>query len=158
ERQLRDLKSQSGVSSVTTQRELLLKLADSLEADLVRARADQSAGQAEVEQRRQELGNTPALVVTSRATGLPQTAGQTLRGKLYDLEVREREAAARFTPIHPVMVALRDQLDESRRIFEREDVPEQVTQSVNSTHQAAELAVHERKATVAAQAARTQSL
>lgn len=158
ERRLRDLKAETGVSSLATQRDLLLKSIDALQIDLVRARADQQSAGAEVAQRRDEMKRTPELVVTSRATGLPQTSGQTLREKLYDLEVREREIAAKLTPSHPELVAIRNQLAEARSIFEHENVPEQVTQSVNSTHQAAELAVQERQASVSALAARTQSL
>ena len=158
EQQLRDLKTKTGLPSLETQRTLQLELIDSLEADLVRAQAEQKAAEAEVAHRRKGLTKIPAMIVTERATGLPQTASQTLREKLFDLEVKEQELAAKLTDEHPQLVQIRGQLVSARRVYEEEDVPEQVTQSVNETYQAAELAVQERQALLSSLAARTQSL
>jgi uncharacterized protein involved in exopolysaccharide biosynthesis len=158
ERQLRDLKSATGLASLPTQRELQLELVDSLKADLVRAQAEQKAAQAEVEHRRLGLKDMPALIIKERMTGAPQNGGQTMREKLYDLEVKEQELAANVTPNHPLLVHLRDQIGEARQIAKRENISEQVTKGLNESRQTSELAVQEREATLASLAARTQSL
>ena len=158
EQELRDLKTTTGLPSLETQRTLQLELIDSLGADLVRAQAEQKSAEAEVAHRREDLSKIPAMVVTERATGLPQTASQTLREKLFDLEVKEHEMATKFTDEYPQLAQIRGQLVSTRRVFEQEEVPEQVTQAVNETYQAAALAVQERQASLSALAARTQSL
>lgn len=158
ERQLRDLKSTTGLASLTTQRELELERMASMEADLVRAKAELDSAEAEVAHRQRGLSDTPAMVVTQRATGLPQTASQTLREKLYDLEVKEQELAAKFTDKHPQLAQIREQLSQARAVVEDEETPEQVTVGINEAHQAAELAVQERRASVASLSARSQAL
>lgn len=158
EEQLRDLKTTSGLPDLAVQRTLKLELIDSLRADLVRAKAEQVAAEAELANRRRDLSAAPAMIVSERATGLPQTASQSLREKLYDLEVTEQGLSAKFTPDHPHLVHIRGQLDEARRVYEQEESPDQVTLGVNRTFQEAELAVQEGQAALSASAARTKSL
>jgi uncharacterized protein involved in exopolysaccharide biosynthesis len=98
------------------------------------------------------------MVVTERTTGLPQTATQTLREKLYDIEVKEQEMASRLTDQHPQLQQIREQLGQARRVVEQEVSAEQVTQGRNETYQAADLAFQERQAALSALSARTQSL
>ena len=91
EQRLREFKDKEGVASLVTQRDAQVGLISALQADLHRARAEQSAAAAEVERRKQQLRDQPALVVTEQTTGQPQTAKQTLRERLYELEVKEQE-------------------------------------------------------------------
>lgn len=158
EQQLRDLKTQTGLASIETQRELQLKMIDALEADLVRARADQKAAEAEVLHRQDKLTKIPEFVVTARTTGAPQSTGQTLREKLYDLEIREQELASKLTKDHPLLQQIRDQVGMARKVAVQEMVPDQVTKGLSETYQAADMAMHERQVTLAAQSARTQTL
>jgi polysaccharide biosynthesis protein PslE len=158
EQQLRDLKTQTGLPDLNVQRTLKLELIDSLRADLVRAQAEHDAARADLEQRRLDVKQAPAMIVSERATGLPQTASQALREKLYDLEVQEQGMSAKLTADHPQLVHIRGQLGEARRVFEQEQSPDQVTLGVNRTYQEAEIAVQDRQATLAALIARTQSL
>jgi uncharacterized protein involved in exopolysaccharide biosynthesis len=158
EEQLRDLKDQTGLAALATQRQIKLELIGALQADLVRARAEQDAARAEVERRRQQLRDQPAMVVTEQTTGQPQTARQTLRERLYDLEIKEQELAVKLTAEAPLLVHLRNQIAEARRILADEQPTTQTTKGVNPTHQAAELALQEREALLVASTARTASL
>lgn len=158
EHQLRDLKTKTGLPDLAIQRTLKLQLIDALRADLVRATAERDAAHAELADRRRDLTTSPVMIVSERATGLPQTASQSLREKLYDLEVKEQGLSAKLTADHPQLVHIRGQLGEARRIFELEDSPDQVTLGVNRTYQEAELAVQARQASLSAITARTQSL
>ena len=156
--QFRDLKNTTGVSSLASQREIKLQLIGSLQADLVRARTEQDAVEAELKRRQKQLGDIPALNVTERTIGQPHSTDQALREKLYDLEVKEQEFAAKLTALHPSLVEVRQQLAESRRIFQEEKAPIEVKTGINQTHKTAELAVQEREAQLVALTARTESL
>src|SRR5213075_939099 len=87
EQGLREYKDNHGLASLTAQRDAHVGIIAALQSDLLRARAEQSAAQAEVDLRHKQLRDQPAMVVTEQTTGQPQTAKQTLREKLYELEV-----------------------------------------------------------------------
>jgi polysaccharide biosynthesis protein PslE len=158
EQRLREFKDRHGLAALAMQRDTQVALIGSLQGDLLRARAEQSAVQAEVDLRRQQLGDQPSLVVTEQTTGQPQTAKQTLREKLYELEVREQELAARLKDDAPQIVQIRTQIAEARRIAGEEQTNTETKKGINQTHQAAALALQERQAQLVALAARTQSL
>jgi uncharacterized protein involved in exopolysaccharide biosynthesis len=158
EQLLRQYKDAHGLAVLTTQRDAQVGLISSLQADLLRAKAEQNAAQAEVELRRQQLRNQPAMVVTEQTTGQPQTARQTLREKLYELEVKEQELAARLKDDAPQVMHIRAQIAEARRIMAEEQINTETKKGINQTHQAAELALQEREAALVAITARTQSL
>jgi len=158
EDQLRDFKNQTKVSSLATQRDIKLQLIGSLTSDLVRAEAERDSVLAELERRRQQLKELPTLSVSEQTIGQPHSTDQTLREKLYDLEIKEQELAARFTMTHPQRTEIRNQLAEARRIYELEKQPVAVKTALNQAHQAAELAVQEREALLIAVTARVGSL
>lgn len=158
EEQLRELKDQSGLAALVSQREIKLQMIGSLQGDLVRAKAELDAAQAEVDRRRQQLRDQPAMVVTEQTSGQPQTTRQTLRERLYELEIKEQELAVKLTPEAPLLTHIRNQIAEARRIMVEEQPTTQTTKGVNPTHQAAELALQEREAQLVAVTARTRSL
>ena len=158
EEQYRDVKNKTGLASLPSQREIQLQLSGSLQADLVRARAERDAVEAELQQRRQQLKKLPVLIVTERSSGQPQTTGQVLREKLYDLEIKEQEYSSKFTDINPQLVQLRNQIAEARRIFTEEKVPDEVKRGISQSFQAAELNSHEREAQLVSLTARIESL
>jgi uncharacterized protein involved in exopolysaccharide biosynthesis len=158
EQRLCEFKDKEGVAALVTQRDAQVGLISSLQADFLRARAEQSAAAAEVDLRKRQLRDQPTLVVTEQTTGQPQTAKQTLREKLYELEVREQELAARLKDNAPQLVHIRTQITEARRIAGDEQANTETKKGINQTHQAAELALQEREAQLVAITARAQAL
>jgi uncharacterized protein involved in exopolysaccharide biosynthesis len=155
---LRDYKDSHGLASLTAQRDAHVGIIAALQSDLLRARAEQSAAQAEVDLRRKQLRDQPAMVVTEQTTGQPQTAKQTLRERLYELEVREQELAARLKPDAPQIVQIQTQIAEARRIMGEEQINTETKKGLSQTHQAAELALQEREAALVALSARCAAL
>jgi uncharacterized protein involved in exopolysaccharide biosynthesis len=158
EQNLREFKDTHGLASLTTQRDAQVGIIAALQSDLLRARAEQSAAQAEVDLRHKQLRDQPAMIVTEQTTGQPQTAKQTLREKLYELEVREQELAARLKADAPQLVQIRTQIAEARRIMSDEQVNTETKKGISQTHQAAELALQEREAALVALSARCGAL
>lgn len=154
EQRLREFKDGEGVASLASQREAQVGVIAALQSDLLRARAEQSGVQAEVDLRRRQLREQPSLVVTEQTTGQPQTTKQTLRERLYELEVKEQELAARLREDAPQLVQLRTQIAEARRIMGEEQASTETKKGISQTHQAAELALQEREAQLAALSAR----
>jgi uncharacterized protein involved in exopolysaccharide biosynthesis len=158
EQKLREFKDSQGVAVLVTQRDAQVGMISSLQADFLRATAEQSAALAEVELRHKQLRDQPTMVVTEQTTGQPQTARQTLREKVYELEVKEQELAARLKEEAPQLVNIRTQIAEARRIMADEQINTETKKGINQTHQAAELALQERQAQLVALTARTQAL
>src|SRR5262245_23606735 len=158
EQRLREYKDKEGVASLVTQRDAQVGLISSLQADLLRARAEQSAAAAEGERRKQQLRGQPELIVTEQTTEQTKTEKQTLRKKLYELEVKEQELAARLKDNAPQLVHIRTQIAEARRIAGDEQANTETKKGINQTHQAAELALQEREAQLVAITARAEAL
>jgi uncharacterized protein involved in exopolysaccharide biosynthesis len=158
EGELRDLKNKTGLASLASQREIQLQQIGTLQTEMLRAQAEQDAAVAEVLRRKQQLADSPAMIVTELTTDQPQTTRQTMREKLYDLEVKEKDLASRLQEGSPQLVAIRTQIAEARKVAEQEEITTQSTRGVNPSHQAAELALREREAQVASLTARNKSL
>jgi len=158
EQRLREYKDEQGLASLVSQRDAQVGLIAALQSDLLRARAEQSAVQAEVNLRKKQLRDQPLLVVTEQTTGQPQTAKQTLRERIYELEVREQELAARLKDDAPQLMQIRTQIAEARRIMGEEQQSTETKKGISQTHQAAELALQEREAQLAALSARCTAL
>jgi uncharacterized protein involved in exopolysaccharide biosynthesis len=156
--QLRDLKNSTAISSLATQREIKLQLIGSLDGDLIRARAEEDGLKAELLCRRQQLQDTPNMSVAEETTGQPNATDQSLRTKLYDLEIREKELAAQYAPEHPLRVELQKQLDGVKQLYQDAQVSVQVKLGLNPAHQSAQLAVDERESLLAGTSSKAQSL
>lgn len=158
EEELRKFKDRNGLAALDAQRASQVAMISSLQEDLLRATAEQNAVQAEVDLRRKQLLDQPSLIVTEQTTGQPQTVQQTLREKVYELEVREQELAALLKDDSPQLIQIRKQIAEARRIMSQEQLGTETKRSISQTHQAAELALQEREANLVALNARTRSL
>jgi uncharacterized protein involved in exopolysaccharide biosynthesis len=77
---------------------------------------------------------------------------------LYELEVQEQHLASYLKEEAPRLVQLRSQIAEARKIMQDEQISTQITKGINLGHQAAESALRDREAQLAALTARTQSL
>ena len=60
------------------------------------------------------------VIITERSEGMSNEATAGIRQQLYALEVEERKAAQLFTPNHPRLVTLREQLADLREQFAQE--------------------------------------
>lgn len=158
EEDLRQLKNTSGMSALATQREIQLELIGGLEVDLLKARAEQDALTAEVARRKQQLADLPSMIVTEQATEQPNTPRQAMRERLFELEVKERELAAKYHDGFPQLEQIRKQIAEARQIVAGEASSTQVTRGVNQAYQTSELALQEREAMLVAVSARSESL
>ncbi|MDZ4848008.1 MAG: Wzz/FepE/Etk N-terminal domain-containing protein [Pirellulaceae bacterium] len=148
ELQLRDLKNETGLASLEIQRSTTLELIGKLEQDHVMSSTQLDEAEAEFESRRQQLGGIEKEIVTERATDQPNSIGQNLRSKVYDLEAEELNQASKLAADHPTLVSTRERLMEARKLLHDEKESVGVTTGVNPNHQATDLAVKDIEAKV----------
>lgn len=158
EAKLRDLKNETGLASLPQQRELELERIGQLEDQLVLALAERDAVEAEIATRQQQLADLPQMVVTEQVSGQPNTPEFGMREKLYELEIKEKELSSKLTDVAPQLIALRQQIADSRQVVTEEEAKIQITRGLNKTHEAVELALWDKQAQLIALSARSKSL
>ena len=117
---LRDLKTASVVFSPADQRQNFAARLSRLEEERLQSQAASKMSETRVAALRQQLDSLPAEQVESVTTGIGNEGTDQMRGQLYQLEVRQKEAAAKYTDAHPAKQALDEQLQASRAIAEKQ--------------------------------------
>jgi uncharacterized protein involved in exopolysaccharide biosynthesis len=98
--------------------------------------------EAKVRQLRQRLAALPDTQVTNETSGFSNEGTDRMRDQFYALQVREKEAQARYTEDHPRMQQIREQVAASRAVLEQEERNrKQVTKEPSPLHHQAELAL-----------------
>ncbi len=159
EAKLLALKNETGLAAPEEQRKLMVVQIARLEDELLTAEAAAEAARAEVRSVTDKLIAFPETKVTAHTTGYANMASDTMRAKLYELEMKEQEMQAKYTDAHPELRRLREQLSQSRAILQREDRSRtQVTTGPSRTNEQAQLALLEREPAMAALAAKAEAL
>ncbi len=143
---LRDLKDNSGIASFAQQQQILLERIGQLETSLATAIAEKDAVEKEVLSRKLALAQQPDLVVLEQKSGQPQTPEQEMRSKLFDLELKEQEMAAKFSDESPLLQQVRSQLAVARKTVAAEQKSTEVTKGMSKTREAMETQLQEREA------------
>jgi polysaccharide biosynthesis protein PslE len=139
---LRDLKNQTGLASPGAQRQLLVARIGRLEDDLLSAESARAVAEAKVRDLRERLASLPDSQVTLETTGFGNEGTDRMRDQFYALQVREKEAQAKFTEDHPKMLLIRDQIATARAILDEEEHGrKQVTKEPGRLHHQAEVAL-----------------
>lgn len=133
---LRDAKTESGLVTVAGQQKLLEGQLAVVRKALLEAQTGLSGSKARVEALTATISQTENRTVMDEVSGKANEARDSMRGQLFELEVLEREYAAKYKSDHPRLVAIRNQLDEARRIVgEQNEGRQEVTSGINPVYQ-----------------------
>lgn len=125
---LRDAKNAFHLASVAGRQDALQKQLQAVETQILETESARAATEAKAETLRVALERLPEQYVREFAG--PNTAASSMRRQLYDLQTREQELRAQYTPEHPSVVAIHQQVQEAERIL-REEQPDR-TQATNA--------------------------
>ncbi len=147
---LRDLKTTSGVFSPADQRLNFAARLSRLEEERLQTEAAAKAAETRVETLRKQLSALPAEQVESVTTGFGNEATDQMRGQLYQLEIRQEEAAAKYTNAHPAKQAIDEQVRASRTVADsQEPLRTHVAKGQNRLYQETEAALLQEQALLA---------
>lgn len=156
---LRDLKLETGVTSIEDQRRTLVSRIDARETALEDLRAEISAGEASLAALTLQLESVPEMTVLEQSKGLPATAFDTLVNRLYELRLQQLDASSKYSPDSRVLRDLEAQIDGAKAMLQRGEGPEaQVVEGINETHRALELARLQEASLLASRLARESTL
>jgi polysaccharide biosynthesis protein PslE len=158
EAELRDAKNKCGMASIEGQRLNLEDQANEVEIALLANQRELSGSQAKVKALGDILRALPEQELAEEST-IPSRAVDEMRNELYKLQIQEKAASARNMPLHPDVIMLRKQLEETRDILASEDSSRnRPTRRLNPVHQAVEIELAEAQAEVAAQQTESELL
>jgi uncharacterized protein involved in exopolysaccharide biosynthesis/Mrp family chromosome partitioning ATPase len=117
EAEVRDLKNQTAIGSLPEQRSLLLQRIGQLEQEIQQNGATLTVAQTKIRTMTEMLQGLPEEVVTQRTA---QSPGDTLRAKLYDLQMKEQELLSKYREESEPVREIRRQIAEAQTLLRNE--------------------------------------
>lgn len=155
---LRDAKNKIGISSIEGQRANIEAQANLIESAILENQRAVSSSEARTASLKKSLNELPESLLAEE-TDLPNSSADAMRSEFYKLQILEAEASSRYTGLHPQVIALRRQVDETRKIYTDEQARRNhKTRKLSEVHQSAQTALMEASALIASQKAEEQSL
>ncbi|MEX0701759.1 MAG: GumC family protein [Planctomycetales bacterium] len=152
-------KSKYGILTIEGQRKNLQDQISAGESQAHAAEADLASAEATVAQLDTQRAALPERIVSQQVDGHPNAPGDTARQQLFQLEVQQRELLARYTERHPLVIAVREQIEEARtRMVDHDADRTQSTDQVNPARQSVELQLLQEQSRAASLAARARTL
>lgn len=146
---LRDAKNEVGLATVDGQRQILENQLSAVSAQLLTTSAAIEGGLAKVAELQEKVAELPERVVDDEVSGLPNVAGDGMRQRLYELQIRERELAAQFTDNHPQLRSLREQLADAQKLVDEQPAERtQTTGRLNRLRENLEFSLKSEQATL----------
>jgi polysaccharide biosynthesis protein PslE len=79
--------------------------------------AELVSAKARVEELQKSLNALPTEIPTAVTSGIADASTDSMRARLYELEIQEQELSSKYSDEHPVLQKIRAQLSSSRKIF-----------------------------------------
>jgi uncharacterized protein involved in exopolysaccharide biosynthesis len=157
--ELRDAKNAISLVSVEGQRQSVQSQTSTIEDAILENQRALAHSEAKVAALQEALKNLPAELDAEQTAGLPNVAADAMRNELYKLQIQEKDASSRFTALHPTVIALRRQVEDTKKILdEQKDSRSQTTKKTNPVHQSVQTELTAAQALAAAQRAEAASL
>ncbi len=156
--QLRDAKNENGVASVEGQRANVEAQANLIEVAMLENQRQLSSADAKIQALKKTLNELPESQLAEEAD-VPSAAADAMRKELYLVQIQEKEASSRYTALHPTVIALRRQVEETRKILGDEVASRNhATRKLSPVHQTVQTELATVQALAAAHKAESESL
>jgi polysaccharide biosynthesis protein PslE len=156
--ELRDAKNSTTLVSIEGEKQNVQTQATSIESAILQNERALAHSDARIAALRKALKELPPELNAETARA-PNASADAMRSQLYTLQIQEKDASARFTSLHPQVIALRRQVAETKKILdEQEEVRSTTTSRLSSVHLGAQTDLMAAEALAAAQRAEANSL
>jgi uncharacterized protein involved in exopolysaccharide biosynthesis len=122
---LRAAKNDMELVSIEGKRQLIESKIQTQAAEEQKTQSALAASDARILELKRLSAGLPQTVNAQQVAGMPNLAGDQMRQQLFQLEIQEMELLSKFTEKHPLVIAVREQLKNARRIQE-EQAPSRV--------------------------------
>ncbi len=157
--QLRAAKNEMMMITVQGKQESLQQQINENQKMQLDTQAELVSARARVDELERSLEALPSEIPSTVTSGIADAGTDSMRTRLYELEIQERELASKYSDGHPVLQKVRAQLASSRRIFdEQQKAREQSTVSINPVRERQQSEVLSAKAVLSGLEAKQVSL
>ena len=134
--ELSNKKNEYGMVTIEGQQKIVEQQIQTIELGLLAVDARLSETETRVSSLTELSENIEPIRVTQDVTGLPNQARDSMRSRLYNLEVEEKRLRAKYTEGHPFVIAVREQLaTAAEAVSEEEGQRKEVTRGINPVRQ-----------------------
>lgn len=161
ENELRNLRDETGISSLEEQRLVILNHIGDLERETGAAEAELVASKAKVQALQKTLAIIPEALVTGETTGFSDYAADLMRAKLYELQLKEQDLASKYAEESRQVQMVRQEIAEAQALLNKEKTKPtrtQVTKGVNSAYQQVQSTLFTEQATLSSLQAKVENL
>ncbi len=157
--QLRAAKNEMMMITVQGKQESLQQQINENQKMQLDTQAELVSARARVSELERSLIALPSEIPSAVTSGIADAGTDSMRTRLYELEIQERELASKYSDGHPVLQKVRAQLASSRRIFdEQQKAREQSTVTINPVRERQQSEVLSAKAVMSGLEAKQVSL
>jgi len=157
--EMRAAKNRMGLVSIEGARRQLQDEIASVSQQIINANAELKAAESKMVSLQSSIVVLPDRLDTEDKSGLPNEATDGMRETLYQLQIREKELAAKYTGSHPLLAQIQKQLAEAETVYDQQGKErQQKVSAVHPSKQQLELLYLTEKAAVASLLGRIESL
>ncbi len=118
---LRDAKNRAGIASIDDRRTAIEGQINAVETQIHQVDAALDASGAKLGSLKASVRSLPEPLLKQMVGGMPNDGLAAMRGQLYQLQVQEEQVRSKYTGLHPVAVAVHEQVQEAAGTLNREE-------------------------------------
>lgn len=146
---LRSAKDELGLANVEERRTTLETEYSAVELERLTSNQQLATAQARAEDLERQLAEIPERLIESNRS-VPNLGADILRDRLYELQVRSMDLEARYSDSHPLVRAVKEQLEDAKKILdEQAEQRTETTDAINTIHRDLSLALKQERSMVA---------
>ena len=129
---IRDFKNRAGITNIHREHESIQQQIDTLDLMAIDTDSQLAAAQTKLKILEQQFGELDDRLVTQQVDGNSHEGSDLMRDRLFALQILEKELLSKFSPDHPEVAMVRQQLAKARSVFvEQPEDRTTTTKSVN---------------------------
>jgi polysaccharide biosynthesis protein PslE len=147
--ELRKAKDEMGLANIDQRRVTLEAQYNAVELDRLNTNQQLVTSEARIADLQKQLDDVPERLIGSKRS-VPNQGADMLRNKLYELQMKSMDLSARYTESHPLVIAVKEQLDEAQHVLdEQTEQRTETSDEVNPIHRELSLEMKKETSTVA---------
>ena len=158
ENELRNIKDQTGISSLEDQRNIIVWRIGTLKQEVEGTESALASSKAKVETLKENLSNLPETHMLQETTGFTNFSADWMRDRLYELQLKEQNLLSRYTESSRSVQEVQREIAEAESLLkEEEPTRTQMTQGVNASYEQVQLSLLSEQADLTSLQAKLQA-
>ena len=114
---IRDFKNRVGITNILREHDSIQQQLDSLDLMSIETDSELASAATKLMIREQQFGELDDRLIMQQVDGNSHEGSDLMRDRLFGLQILEKELLSKFSPDHPEVVMVRQQLEKARSVF-----------------------------------------